>query len=51
MPFAVPTAPPATVSSPLQQLRRKLYTGRSDTYDLLKVIDIDKSLYKTSKLI
>ncbi|CAF4251788.1 unnamed protein product, partial [Rotaria sp. Silwood2] len=36
MTVAVPTAPLTTVGSPIQQLKRKLYSGRSETYDLIK---------------
>jgi len=55
MTIAVPTAPPTTVGSPLQHLKRKLHSGKSETYDLGKVIDIDIrihiGLFKISKLI
>ncbi len=37
---AVPTAPPpTTVSSSYQNFKRKLYSGRSEIYDLSKVIN------------
>jgi hypothetical protein len=55
MNIAVPTAPPATVSSSYQQFKRKLHSGKSETYDLSKVIDEDIkihiSLIKTPELI
>jgi hypothetical protein len=55
MNVAVPTAPPTTVSSSYQNFKRKLYAGKSETYDLAKVIDIvikiHISLFKTPELI
>ncbi len=40
MNIAVPTAPPTSVSSSYQNFKRKLHSGKSETYDLAKVIDI-----------
>ncbi|CAF4419998.1 unnamed protein product, partial [Adineta steineri] len=38
---AVPTAPPpAAVSSPLQQIKRRLHPGRSETYELSKISEL-----------
>lgn len=54
MTVAAPTAPPTTVGSPFQQLRRKFNPGKSEIYDLAKVIEINIrkhiSLFKTPKL-
>ncbi len=55
MNIAVPTAPPTSVSSSYQNFKRKLHSGKSETYDLAKVIDnvikIHTRLFKTPELI
>ncbi|CAF3384447.1 unnamed protein product [Rotaria sp. Silwood1] len=54
MTVAVPTAPSTTVSSPIQQLKRKLYSGRSETHESIKVIrspDTYIGLHTISQLI
>ncbi len=54
MNIAVPTAPPSTVSSSYQHLKRKLHPGKSETYDLAKVTKIAMKipirLFKTPEL-
>ncbi|CAF3882877.1 unnamed protein product [Rotaria sp. Silwood2] len=47
MTVAVPTAPLTTVGSPIQQLKRKLYSGRSETYDLIKYGDSSHTMFST----
>lgn len=42
MTVAVPTAPPTTVSSPIQQLKRKFYSGKFESFDIIKVILIQE---------
>jgi hypothetical protein len=55
MNVAIPTAPSTSVTSSYQQFKRKLHSGKSETYDLTKVIDIYTkihiSLLKTPELI
>ncbi len=45
MTVAVPTAPPTTGTSSYQHFKRKLYSGKSETYDLSKVIVIDTKIH------
>ncbi len=56
MNVAIPTAPPTTVTSSLHHFKRKLQSGKTETYDLAKVTDIilrmiHTSLFKTPELI
>jgi hypothetical protein len=48
--MTVPTAPVTTVTSSYQHLKRKLHSGKSETYDLTKVTDITHKTYTYTRI-
>ncbi|CAF3477049.1 unnamed protein product [Rotaria sordida] len=47
MTVAIPIVPSTTVTSPIQQLKRKLHSGRSENYDLIKHGDSSNTMLAT----